>query len=388
MKYLGVLLLLAARCFGATYYVRTGGNDSCDGTVPVLGTSGACAWKTVGHAISSHSSGDTVYVGGGTYREAGLNIASNMNLLGDPLGGWTGDQGVVTVTGYTTSDTSAPSSSTLLTVTGTTATTVSDLYLIGTGSSGSTTLNLIYNPTGRTLRRVIFSSNVNSLQGVFGQFSTGSLNILFDRCVFAGGVPCIRFNPLEESVDYSLGITIQNSMWMGTSADLLEVVSLTNGANTGLGGGVLVYNSTFEQVVDANGINVSAVSGTFPVTIYNSYFHLIKSGGDAMIANIAGQISEDYNFLDSNIPYVNVTQGPHSVINPNMSPRVDNGLALLFPAVYRCQAMFSLLAVSPMVGYGNHAGGPTVDITGKTRPNPASVGALEAASGCPQGSRW
>ncbi|MBU1077260.1 MAG: right-handed parallel beta-helix repeat-containing protein [Spirochaetes bacterium] len=48
---------------GATYYVKTNGNNGS------LGTSWAQAWKTLGYAASNISSGDTVYVTNGRYYE-------------------------------------------------------------------------------------------------------------------------------------------------------------------------------------------------------------------------------------------------------------------------------------------------------------------------------
>ena len=48
-----------------TYYVRVSGDDGDDGLSP------AAAWATIGKALgaSGISSGDTVYIGAGVYRE-------------------------------------------------------------------------------------------------------------------------------------------------------------------------------------------------------------------------------------------------------------------------------------------------------------------------------
>jgi hypothetical protein len=61
LKRLIVLLLLfylTAFVEAASYYVANAGNDSCNGTSSVLGTSGACAWATISKVNVSSFSGD------------------------------------------------------------------------------------------------------------------------------------------------------------------------------------------------------------------------------------------------------------------------------------------------------------------------------------------
>ena len=97
----------------ATYYVRKTGSDSN------AGTSASAAWLTVGKAIgaSGAASGDTIYVGAGTYREVPtitLAPSAETRIVADVTGQYTGDAGEVRLTAYTTDDSTAPSSSVLL----------------------------------------------------------------------------------------------------------------------------------------------------------------------------------------------------------------------------------------------------------------------------------
>ena len=70
----------------AIYYVRTDGSDTNTG----LGSTTGLAWRSVTKAINSGgvTSGDTVYVAPGTYREtawSGQTFTSTTTFIGDAL---------------------------------------------------------------------------------------------------------------------------------------------------------------------------------------------------------------------------------------------------------------------------------------------------------------
>lgn len=69
----------------ATYYVANGGNDACDGTNSVLGSSGSCAWKTIAKVnTKSFVSGDSILFNkGDTWNEA--LTASSSGVTGNPI---------------------------------------------------------------------------------------------------------------------------------------------------------------------------------------------------------------------------------------------------------------------------------------------------------------
>src|SRR5688572_29890318 len=102
-----------------TYYVRKSGSDSNAGTSP------AAAWLTIGKALgaSGISSGDTLYIGSGVYREM---ITVNMTnpvaetfIVGDIDGSRTGDApGEIRITNYLTNDSTAPTDQSLLVLNG------------------------------------------------------------------------------------------------------------------------------------------------------------------------------------------------------------------------------------------------------------------------------
>lgn len=84
----------------ANIYVRKSGNDSNDGSTPAL------AKLTIASAITAASSGDSIYIGAGIYREPEADISSkNLYFYGDPTGSNTGDAGEVIWTGMNSTDT-------------------------------------------------------------------------------------------------------------------------------------------------------------------------------------------------------------------------------------------------------------------------------------------
>lgn len=62
-----ILLLLAANCLGATYYVRTNGSNSNNGLANTAGG----AWLTLAHAESNSTTGDIIRVQAGSYNLGG-----------------------------------------------------------------------------------------------------------------------------------------------------------------------------------------------------------------------------------------------------------------------------------------------------------------------------
>jgi parallel beta-helix repeat protein len=71
-----------------TYYVRTDGNDNCNGQYNNGGISGNCAWRTIQKAASTITAGQTVRIQNGTYYEKNIQFASGnankiVNVVGD-----------------------------------------------------------------------------------------------------------------------------------------------------------------------------------------------------------------------------------------------------------------------------------------------------------------
>ncbi len=67
---LALLIVASPAVAGTQYYVRTDGNDNCNGRFNLPGTSGDCAYKTLARALDPNfSPGDDLQIGAGTYNE-------------------------------------------------------------------------------------------------------------------------------------------------------------------------------------------------------------------------------------------------------------------------------------------------------------------------------
>ena len=351
----------------ATYYVRKSGSDSN------AGTSAGAAWLTLGKALgaSGIASGDTVYVGAGIYREvvtvAMTSATAETQVIGDVSGQHTGDAGEVVWTAWVTDDKTAPVSAAPLDLAGRDYLTFrSIIFYSGTARCVTATTT---NSVNITFHKCVFRATQNST----GTISyTGVVNVaanwVVDSCIFVdGGQTGFGVNvPTSSSADYDLVFLIKNCVFMHPPSGGSYALSVTGtGGNSFKGGGVKVYNCFF-----FGGVLVQVatnISTTYPVEVYNSYFH---SSGVALNASSSGFIVEDYNVFFTGTPRTNVTAGSNSIAN-TYSPNWSEGREAL-EGLRRIRPLGMPTAVSPLLAFGAQAGGPSIDISGATRPSGGS----------------
>jgi hypothetical protein len=358
----------------ATRYVRTNGNDGGsghDGTTPAL------AWLTLGYAMTHVSAGDTIYVGGGTYRISSTiapsSMASMTYLYGDPFGTQTGDVGEVIVTNYATNDTTAPSACVLFTFASKNYWTIGNLTLI----AGNVTKNEeVFSFSGTSHDVVLQDITSWSQWGrwLFFTMTFGTVwNITIDRCrIFnSGHSGMVIFTPTSASSsgDINLNMLIRNCL---IESGNLAIDSFTDNTGTARkSGGISITNCTTRMIyLEGTAANYST---TYPWNVTNCLLlgvYGINSPG-------AGIVTEDYNVFFNDTPRTNVSAGTHSKADNSLMGRLSLGTEQAWGGATRPYG--EPVAGSGLLSWGGSSP-PSVDMWGNTRPG-SGVGTISAAVG-------
>jgi len=351
---------------GSPAYVRKSGSDSNGGTSP------ADAWLTVNHAAQTAALGSTVYIGAGVYRETvNVTITPTASLpvafVGDVDGSFTGDAGMVQLTAYTTSDTAAPSATTLLNLSGSSNLTFQNIAFVQ-GNAILVTATTATS-TGVTFRDCSFAAGraltlgLVSVTSAFGR----PLNWTFDRCYFMCG--SVNGNILVNCTlgvgpDYDVNVVIRNSVFVAGDSNVLRLAAA--GAGAGKGNGIHVWNCSFFGPILNSGANIST---QFPSTVYNCFCHN-PTTTVALVASSSGMIVEDYNLLAAGSTVrTNVTAGAHSVSDGSYAPLVHFGQERVWGGSLR--PFGEPLASSPLSRFGND--GSQTPYDARNGPRPAGI---------------
>jgi hypothetical protein len=146
----------------ATYYLRTAANGGSDAAA---GTSVGAAWATFDKALGAAgiSSGDTLIVGGGTYRQSAtctvnMTSAGAETTIRHDYDNVIGDGPEVRWSAYGTDDTTTPATVSLLTLNGRDFLTFEGITLVGGNSAVTCVQASTATSTNITFRRCAFIS--------------------------------------------------------------------------------------------------------------------------------------------------------------------------------------------------------------------------------------
>lgn len=232
----------------ATYYVRKTGSDAA------AGTSAGAAWQTIGKALGAAgiASGDTVYIGAGTYREvvtvAMTSATVETLVIGDMDGSHTGDAGEVIWTAYLTNDTTAPSATATLDLNGKNFLTFRRLTMVAGTGRVVTTGTGIHDVKFQDCYVLGHPSNTSNTIALLAAFGVAA-NITIERCWIreSRGVGINVVLTTGVGSDYDANIVIRNCLIeMYTATSAIQVGS--SGTSAQEGGGVYVYNCTILSV--------------------------------------------------------------------------------------------------------------------------------------------
>jgi len=355
------------------YYVRTNGNDGNAGTGP----SAASAWQTIGKALGAAgiSSGDTVYIAPGTYREViTINMTSAVaetSVIGDVAASQFTDLqgGDVIWTAYTTNDKTAPSGTAFNFNNRDFLTFVDILFVL---PDSATPISNMAGATNITFRRCLLQASRNGNIVAATIAADVVLTWTFDSCIFRliGNQAFVALTlTTSAAADYDVDVVFKNCLFLSGADNQITVTA--TGAGAFKGGGVKIYNCTCfspaSNFLATQSANVATSAGN-QCEVYNC---LLVGGG--LNANTSGQIVEDYCYIIANIPRTNVSVGANS--QTSGASRVLPYALLLHHGQEQqwgqyLRRAFSPMLQSPTLGFGNDAsiGVQTEDAFGVPRP--------------------
>ena len=274
----------------AIYYVRKSGNNANDGLTP------ATAKLTLNGAEDIPVvAGDTVFVGAGTYREqltcdVSGSDGNPITYIGDYTGQFTGDPGIIRVTGSDNDLTPARNYSIYAN---------NKSYRIINGLSFDLTNDYaIYTLTNHT-NWIIRNCHFQLCSGII--FNTPGANHLVENCYFLSGAAKNGIYFYHGTGLSNRNVVIQNCILMVSTLNSDKV------------GGILVKNSLFMGASRTMYINTLPAGQN--VTVNNSVF--VGATWRTLEATALGELVEDYNtFYLTATPRTNVAVGANSVTTP------------------------------------------------------------------------
>lgn len=337
----------------ATYYVRPDGNNSNAGTGPAANQ----AWQTLARIVqagTAFTSGDTVYIAPGTYRQSITTTATYTSptyFTGDP----TASQfpgvtpGIVRITNFLTNDNSAATNQLLWGGVTFDYINISNIYFDHSSLNGG----IYYTGTGNnsSIRNCVFSGNSAAGAGV-GTPSirlTSVKNTLIENCIvmrsYLGAL-------ITTTSDTDTNVDIRNCTIAGTNDYGLFIGQTT-------GGGINVTNNLFHftrgtAVFFSGAGNATAIS----YVTNNIFYSCVGSVGGSSSVNII----ENYNRRVNSGGNSTVLTGAFTVTDG--APQFDFGHSSLFGLAV--QKPFSSITGSVNVGAGLSTYASTTDLYGQT----------------------
>lgn len=368
-----------------TYYVRKTGSDGA------AGTSAGAAWATIGKALgaSGISSGDTVYIGAGIYREtvtvAMTSAVAETFVLADVDGSKTGDAGEIRWTAYTTNDKTTPSTAATLHFDGRDNLTFQYITFVGglgdiTPIPATIDAYTTVDSTSIKFKDCTFipgtSNALTSNAQIYIRNSSGTtMNWTFDRCRFlrlsSDTISIIGVN--HATTDYNIGVTIQNCLFLGGESGSCIFFNADIIGGSGLPGNLRIYNCTaigggffFRTQGTSSGPHPSYVIGCALV-------------GCNLQANFGGEIIENYNVIMNANPRNSVAAGANSISDDSYSMLMHIGQELAQGKYGR--PVGTPTSDSPLLAFGGLST-PSIDIMNSPRPSGPGLSWSNVSTAC------
>lgn len=376
----------------AIYYCDyVNGNDANNGLGPDASHASNKPWKTIAKALgaSGISSGDTVYLSpAGPFREqvtvAMTSAVAETKIIGDPhnaqgfktSGGVTVAPGLVIWTGYDVDDVTSPSgSSATLTLSGRDYLTFEKIAFVG----GKANPNVVNSTTQS-------STNITFTDCAFYEGQGGGILIsiasaadldmawVIDRCIVWGigrtGNACVQISVARSaSADFDIGFVVKNSIILNRTGG--GVLGTTTGASSFKPGGMDVLNCLI-----VSGSNCVSTGSSFSTSVVSTVYNSLLLGNVGLSAGVSGQITEDYNLIQTATARTNVSGGANSISDQSRPILLHFGSEIMHGFLPRMP--FTPFSGSPLLGFGGSSP-PSVDLL--NRPRPAGGASTSTAVG-------
>ena len=344
----------------ATYYVRPDGNNSNTGLGPATNQ----AWQTLARIVqagTAFTSGDTVYIAPGTYRQSITTTATYTSptyFTGDPTASQFPDvtPGVVRITNFLVNDNTAASTNQSLWIGSTfNYINISNIYF----DHATTGFGISYSSTGNnsSIRNCIFSGNgfTGGLAGQAPIFLVSVKNTTVENCIIMRSYVGMY---ISTTTDTNTNVNIRNNYVQNCGYFGIWVSNNT-------GGGVNLTNNLLSYC-GTGAIVEGAGNGTSICNITNNIFYQCSG---SVRGGSSTNIIENYNRRVNSGGNLTVLTGAFTVTDG--APQFDFGHTSLFGLAV--QKPFSSITGSVNSGAGLATYASTSDLYGQTWSGGAGV---------------
>ena len=342
------------------YYVRPDGNNSNAGTGPAANQ----AWQTLARIVqagTAFTSGDTVYIAPGTYRQSITTTATYTSptyFTGNPTASQFPDvtPGVVRITNFLVNDNTAASTNQSLWIGSTfNYINISNIYF----DHATTGFGISYSSTGNnsSIRNCIFSGNgfTGGLAGQAPIFLVSVKNTTVENCIIMRSYVGMY---ISTTTDTNTNVNIRNNYVQNCGYFGIWVSNNT-------GGGVNLTNNLLSYC-GTGAIVEGAGNGTSICNITNNIFYQCSG---SVRGGSSTNIIENYNRRVNSGGNLTVLTGAFTVTDG--APQFDFGHTSLFGLAV--QKPFSSITGSVNSGAGLATYASTSDLYGQTWSGGAGV---------------
>jgi len=382
-------LLMCLPAAAATYYVSPSGNDGNNGLGPDASHGTNRPKLTPANVLATVSAGDTIYFAPGKYPCTETLADNNILIYADPQNeqgfkdgsGNTLAKGLVILTGYESGDSSAGTGAPVITANGIDGWTLRGFYIHGTPKNACITMTDLAS-TGVTIEQCAIIGNGAGGYGINLLVPAGTdMDLTVRRCIIrASGnsaANCISTIHQQHSANWDADVRIENCVMENQNYNTVGFLQSGGSGSGKMGGWEMVGCSLYgSYILRFQG----GFSTSVPFLARNCY---MECGDYAVVVQTSnGEVDVDYCAINGGHGHsYNLDAGTSNfALGANnkyftTAARLDHGAARL--AGFGARPEYSITSESPLRGAGAPGYVLSVDLFGRARPSPNSIGGVE-----------